>query len=368
MRIKPNLVSLFVAFLLSISIPFTSRAQDFKSQIDAEIERLQESLKSHPIAHADLAPVVTGVNEALSGSTEALNSGKLFLSLEKLLQAEDLLQGARVTLEKADAVKSGYPAFEVEWKNVSENLTTVNRTSREKNWTGSPAAIRALAETALGRSVPLLDGGRGFALATKPADGLFYLGQAQGEAGFAKFAAALHAVSPAQPFPLRSYLPELQKLQEKTNAAFQPPRSVQLHDRFIALNSALKLAQELDAQKFYAGALYQYLEALRHYGMLDAPPVDAARQRNVKLAITDEEQKLARSKRDDSIAQLFLQRISTQLAHADGSPASPDEFRSAQVILGQVLPAYFAAAKPAAALRQANTKAVQLTLVRWPYT
>jgi hypothetical protein len=368
MRIKPNLVALLLAFLLSISIPFTSRAQDSKSGIKAEIERLQASLKSRPIAHPDLAPVVTGVNEALSSSTEALNSGKLFLSLEKLLQAEDLLQGARVTLEKADAVKSGYPAFEVEWKNVSENLTAINRASRETNWTGSPAAIRALAETALGRSVPLLDGGRGFALATKPADGLFYLGQAQGEAGFAKFAAALPAVSQAQPFPLRSYLPELQKLQEKTNAAFQPPRSVQLHDRFIALNSALKLAQELDAQKFYAGALYQYLEALRHYGMLDAPPVDAARQRNVKLAIANEEQKLARSKRDDSIAQLFLQRISTQLAHADGSPASPDEFRSAQVILGQVLPAYLAAAKPAAALRQANTKTVQLTLVRWPYT
>ena len=75
-----------------------------------------------------------------------------------------------------------------------------------------------------------------------------------------------------------SILPELLALQQKANAAFQPPRSIDLHPRFIALNSTIKLARELDASKSYAGALYQYLEAARHYGMLFMPSVDAAQQ------------------------------------------------------------------------------------------
>ena len=372
MRINPTFVPLLLAFSALGTLPCASPAQDakseFQSKVQSEISRLQQSLKERPISDPDFASLGPSIEADLASAARALESGQLYLSLERLVQAEDLLQGARFISEKSAAVKTGYPAFEAEWKNVSQNLAESNRATREQNWTSSPAAVRALSETALARTVPLLDGGRGFALSTKPADGLFYVGQAQGEAAFARFAAALPLSSNTQPFPLRSFLPELQKLQEKVNAAFQPPRSVQLHERFIALNSSLKLAQELDSQKFYAGALYQYLEATRHYGMLDAPPLSADRQPSVRTALAEAETKFAASKRDDSIAQLFLQRIATQLAHADGSAPVPDEWRSAQVILDFVLPAYLAASKPAAAIERASTKTVQLTLVRWPYT
>ena len=368
MRINSSFVRFLVALSLLGTLPPASPAQDAKSQLRSEIGRLQQSLKEKPISDPDFASLGPSIEADLASAARALDSGQLYLSLERLLQAEDLLEGARFISEKSAAVKTGYPAFEAEWKNVSQNLADSNRATREKNWTGSPAAVRALAETALGRSVPLLDGGRGFALSTKPTDGLFYVGQAQGEAAFARFGAALPLSSNTRPFPLRSVLPELQKLQKKVNAAYQPPRSLQLHDRFIALNSALKLAQELDAQKFYAGALYQHLEATRHYGMLDAPPVSADRQPSVKTALAEAEKKFAASKRDDSIAQLFLQRIAAQLHHADGSAPTPDEWRSAQVVLDLVLPAYLAASKPAAEIERTSAKTVQLTIVRWPYT
>jgi hypothetical protein len=363
-----KLLRFLVVSLLVANLPALSSAQDATSQIQAEISRLQQSLKDQPISDPHLATVASSISSDLASAAKDLDSGRLYLSLEKLLQAEDLLWGARTNAERAEAVKSGYPAFEAEWNTVSQRLTDTNRATREKNWANSPAVVRALSETALGRSVPLLDGGRGFALSTQPSDGLFYLGQAEGEAAFARFASALTITSNASAFPLRSFLPELIKLQEKTNAAFRPPRSVQLHDRFIVLNSALKLAEELDAQKFYAGALYQYLEAARHFGMLDAPPVNAARQPALKAAIAEASKKFAASKRDDSMAQLFLQRAATQIAHADGSASSPDEFRSAQVILDLLIPAYLAASKPAAPIQQATAKTVQLTLVRWPYT
>jgi hypothetical protein len=365
---KPNLSQLLLAPILFGALTSLAAGQDAKSQIKAEIERQQHSLKEKPITDPDYAPVSSMASQSLQGAAAALDSGKLYLSLEMLLQAEDFLQGARFPVEKAEAVKSGLPAFEAEWEKVSLILTAYDRDVRKKDWGASPAAVRAVSETALGRSVPLLEGGRGFAVSTKPSDGLFYLGQAQGEAAFAQFSSTLPLPRNAAPFPLRSFLPELHKLQEKTNTAFKPPRSIQLHERFIALNSTLKLAEELDAQKSYAGALYQYLEATRHFGMLDAPQVEVARQSALKDAITAALKKLAASKQDDSTAQLFVERAATQIAPADGSAPTTDEWRSAQVILDQVLPAYREAQKPAAPLEQASGKTVDVTLVRWPYT
>lgn len=368
MHILSRLCKLVVA--LAVFGAFTSLAseQDAKSQIKAEIDRLQQSLKEKPITDPDYAPLGSMASQSLQGAAAALESGKLYVSLEQLLQAEDFLQGARFPVEKAQAVKAGLPAFEAEWNKVSQILTAYDHEVRQKNWSASPAALRALSETSLGRSVPLLEGGRGFAVSTKPSDGLLYLGQAQGEAAFAQFSATLSLPRNASPFLLRSYLPELQKLQQKTNAAFKPPRSIELHSRFIALNSTLKLAEELDAQKFYAGALYQYLEAIRHFGMLDPPLIEAARQSAVKDAIAAALKSLAASKQDDSIAQLFLERAQSQTAHVGGFAPSADEWRSAQVILDQVLPAYHEAQKPAAPLQLASGKTVDLTLVRWPYT
>jgi len=231
-----------------------------------------------------------------------------------------------------------------------------------------PVVLRALTETAVARGLPLLDGGRGFAASTKPADGLLYVGQAQGEAAFASFASSLVLKREGAPIPLRSFLPELQALQRQTSEAFKPPRSVALHERFIALNSALKLAQELDAQKSCAGALYQYLEATRHFAMLDAPPVEPARQQGLKARISLMNEKLSLSGSDSSLAVLFLERAASQTDHSVGSAPSPDEWRSAQVILDSVVPAYLAAQKSAVALPPTGVKSVQLTLVRWPYT
>lgn len=343
-------------------------AQDAESQVKREVERLQRSLKEKPITDPDFAPVNNMAADGLKSAAEALNKGQLYVSLERLNSASSLLQGARTGEEKADAVKSGLPAFETEWGKASLQLTSLDQNARQRDWSKSPLAIRALAEAAQGRSIPLLDGSRGFATSTKPKDGLFYMGQAQGEAEFAKFCASLQVPHKPASLTLRSFLPELQKLQEKTNAAFQPPKSIDQHSRFIALNSALKLAKELDSSKFYAGALYEYLEATRHYGMIEGAAVDPAKQATLKNAVNDAQKKLDTSPQDDSIAQLIIERANSYLTHPDGSAPTSDEWKAAQVILEQVLPAYTAAEKPAVPVQRASGKTVDITLVRWPYT
>ncbi|MBZ5530858.1 MAG: hypothetical protein LAO20_05460 [Acidobacteriia bacterium] len=358
----------FLTIVLVLLVAGWATAQDAASQVKAEADRLQQSLKDKPINNPDFPNIGGMVGDALKGTQDALSAGQLYVSLERLAQATNLLHGVRCADEKAETVKSGLPAFEAEWGQASLQLTALDEKARQRTWTRSPAAVRALSEAAQAKAIPLMEGSRGFATATGPKDGLFYMGQAQGEAEFASFLATLKLPRPSAAFPLRSYLPELQRLQEKTNAAFQPPKSIDMHPRFIALNSTIKLANELDARKAYAGALYVYLEATRHYGMLDAAALDAAKQVRVKNAIAVEQKKLAASRRDDSIAQIFIERAQSQIAHTDGSAPSADELRSAQVIVEQVLPAYYAALKPAGPLHRASGKTVDVTLVRWPYT
>jgi hypothetical protein len=346
----------------------TAPAQGPSSQVQAEIDRLEHSLKDKPITSKDFSAVNGMVSESLVGAKESLKAGYLYLAMEKLAQAEDLLAGGHTIDEKSNAIGDSLPAFEAEWNKVSLQLTSLDQAAHKKTWSNTPIAWRALAEAAQGRSIPLLDGGRGFATSSKPQEGLFYVGQAQGEAEFARFCAAVHPDSKPPGFELRSYLPELQTLQQKTNDAFRPPKSIDLHQRFIALNSALKLAQELDSQKFYAGSLYQYLEATRQYGMLDTAVPEQTAQSKLKLEVETALKKSASTLHDDSIVQLFLERASSYIAHTDGSAPTPDEWKAARVIVEQVLPAYLGAQKPAPHIDRASGKTVTLTLVRWPYT
>ena len=343
-------------------------SNDASRQIKAEIERLQTSLKANPIKAPELNEVNTMAQDALKNSGTALAAGNLFTSLESLGSAENVVQAARTIEEKVDAMQSGMPAFETEWKKASVELTALGEQARARSWRNKPSALQALAEASQGRALPLLDGARGFAIANGPKDGLFYLGNAKGEAETARFIATLNLASKKGGIPLRSMLPELEALQEKTNAAFQPPRSIEMHPRFIALNSTLKFARELDSSKSYAGALYQYLEAVRHFGMLDPAVPEADKQPALRARVAEERKRLATGRRDDSIAEIFLQRASQFLNKPDGAAPSNDEWRAVRVILEQVLPAYNEALKPAAPLPQRAGKTATLTLVRWPYT
>ena len=364
---KPRLFpSLLVVLFALASAAFASQ-NPAVSQIKAEIARLQQSRKQEPITDKNFADLFSSTGDELRAASEALDAGRLFLSLEKLGQAEDLLQAARRATDLALVKQGGFSAFQTEWGKVSVRLTALDQEAHAKDWGRTPLAIRALAEAAQGRAIPLLDGGLGFATSSGPSEGLLYVGEAEGEADFAKFCASLNATGRAGA-PLRSLLPELQSLQAKTNAAFQPPKSIELHPRFIALNSALKAAEELDASRFYAGALYSYLEAVRHYGMLEARPLDADQQARLLRQLPMVHKKLAGSSSDDSIAQLFVERAESYTTHIDHSAPTADEWRGAQVILDQVLPAYYAALKPAAPPQRASGKTVDITLVRWAYT
>jgi hypothetical protein len=364
---RTSLIFLLLAALLMPDA--AARGQDAKAQVKAEIQRVQKSLKDNPVSDPNLAGLSSGISKTLEEATQALAAGRLSLSLEKLELAEDLALGMRMAADKEEVVKQGLPAFESRWGKASLTLTALEERSRNKDWNHSPEVVHALWEAAQGSATPLLDGGRGFATATNPVDGLFNVGQAMGEAEFANFAASLNLPRSKDALPLRSILPELTALQAKTNAAFRPPKSIDLHSRFIAINSALKVAQELDARKFYAGALYEYLDAVLLYGMLNGTPIDTVESQRLKAALEAARNQLEKSSNDDSIAQLFLERGEAIALRGDGSAPSAEEWTGVKVFLEEVLPAYSAARSSAAPGQVVPSgKTVALTLVRWPYT
>ncbi len=373
MRLQTSLRLNFIRLMACVTCLMILRAtasvsDDPSIKVKAEIARLEQSLGKHPLKVDGMPEIGKDVADYLGQARTAADAGKLYVALENVGRATDLMNGVRAMQEKTAVVSSGLAAFEAEWNKASLELTSLDERSRQRNWSSAPVAVRALSEVAQGRVTPLLEGSRGFATSTKPADGLLYMGEAKGQAEFSTFLYQLNVPRKGDAFVLRSYLSELQRLQQKVNAAFVPPKSIDMHPRFIALNSTLKLGQELDSSRSYAGALYAYLEATRHFGMLDTPVPDAEKQKQLQATVVAKLKALAASRKDESLQQLFLQRAQSYLVHDDGSKPQDDELKAVAVIVDRVLPAYADALKPATPVMRASGKTVNITLVRWPYT
>jgi len=354
--------------LAGVMLALPAAGQDAASQIQGEVERLQQLLAKKPVSFPGNPDANKGAGDALKSALKDQSAGRLYLSLYEIGEISDFIHGAWTIMDKTEAVKSSLPAFEAEWEKASASIAALDRQTRRKNWSDSPAVFQALSETAQAMTMPYLEAGRGFAVSTEPKDGLYHVGEAQGRSEFAAFVASLSLPRTRAPYPAHSLFSEIESFQQKENAAFKPPRSIDQHVQFMLINSALGQARELDATKCYAGALYQYLWAVGYYGMLDAAPQDSSQQAALKSALTAARQKLEASPRDESIGQIFLEKAESQIAHPDGSAPGTDDWKMVKVVLDQVLPAYYAADHPLAAPERASGKAVEITLVRWPYT
>src|SRR5262249_16950329 len=91
-------ISSILIFILLGTLTTPIVAQN--AQIKSEIARLEQSLKDHPLSDPDLKSLAPMVADSLKSASDALNGGHAYLALEKLGQAEDLLQGARVAADK----------------------------------------------------------------------------------------------------------------------------------------------------------------------------------------------------------------------------------------------------------------------------
>lgn len=364
----PFLIGL-LAFGISGIPALPAASQDASSQVRLEIARLERAVSGKPASDPDWKEAKTSLLGTLSQARRSLDAGRLYLSLEELEEARTSFRALETTKQGAGASKNGVPGFESEWRQARTALSALDGKARAHPWGTAPAALRALAETAEGQTTILLEASRSYAGITNAGAGFYYLGQAKAAAESAIFCSSLQSSRVAAPLPLRSVSPEIRQLQERTVAAFTPPRSIQLHTEFIRLNATIKLAGELDAAGLQAGALYQYLDAVGQLSRLDATSPDAARRSALRGEIAALDRQLRGSGADDSIARLFLERAEEHLAGSSkGAAPSGDDWKATAVLVERVLPAYFAFLKAAPAQNQRASQPITVTLVRWPYT
>ena len=98
--------------------------------------------------------------------------------------------------------------------------------------------------------------------------------------------------------------------------------------------------------------MYQYLEAVRHFGMLDATQSDAAAQAELKQSLAQLRKQIEASADDDSIAAIFLERAESMAV----ATAKPDEWKSVKVTVEQVHPRLLRRSPPAAPLAQKTAR------------
>jgi hypothetical protein len=337
-------------------------AQTPSDQIRSEVTRLRQQAAPTPDSDTKASLLKT-----LQRTEVATTRKQDYLALEELATAHIMAQALKDDQLKLDPA-NGMGQFEAEFKRAQSEFAAADKRARARTWRNVPEAVRAIAEISQAKTLVLLEATRPYAMATGPLSGMLYIGQARATVQTSDFAASLKVVSQKAP-RLRSILPELQTLQGRVNAAFKPPRSIERHSEFIRLNSSLKMAFELDAARLYAGAMYRYLEAVRLLEMMDAPevktPPDIA---NAGAGIALDQNKSRSSQRDDSIAELFLQKAKAFELGRDGTPPSADDLKNAAVIRTKVLPAYFAAQNSTPAKLTVQAKTITVTLVRWPYT
>jgi hypothetical protein len=374
MKTISRLVPAFL--IMGLLSPLASTATgSAPTRIKNQIDHLRHALESKPVSDPQWKEAEPSIAVSLSRADDALRTGRLYVSLEELAGAWDSLRGVEGATQKTAGklLKEGRPGVASELQKRRLELTTFETQATQKNWDTAPVAIRALGERARGQALNLLEGGRGFAILTDVekselagnyASALYYAGESRAQAEFSDFCYALDLPRKTAAFPLRSISPELQQLQTHVTAAYGQPGAVNYHAYFIRLNATLKLAEELDAAKLFAGALYQYLDATQQFAVLETAPPDVAKQSGLRKTLQQTRAQLDASPQDESIGQLFLERAESKLARSPGAA----DWVAVETIVERVLPVYFAASKASPASDHPAPSEVTVTLVRWPFT
>jgi hypothetical protein len=330
------------------------------------MDRWAAFLRTNPSTAELWTQVKAGAEPLLVQARTALASGRRLLALQRLLAARAQLSAAAYAqAPPASAAKDAASSFEAEWARMGGALG--DRLARPAPGALDgvrPAALRALAETALPQSRVFYDASLVYGRATMPEYGLHYLGQARSAGEAVDLCRSLAEPGGGRPPGVRSVGSEIEALEDEMLAAYRPPLSVDRHAEFIAASAQLKEARELDGLGLGHGALLRYLQAAQRFSSLREARGSGAAGAAEPLdgRVRAFEKRLAASGADHSLGRLFLERAQEALA------ASPPETEVARAIVHDVLPRYLNALEPARPRPPGQEPAFTVTLVRWPYT
>ena len=304
------------------------------ASIAAEAFRLKGVLASLKLPAAEQETFTTQFNRI----ERAVQAGHVFLSLYLLQQPASLLPAYEYQKTKTEVEKSGLEAFEQEWRRLGSELN-----GKERRLTAAPAhrlplAVKAIIERSLTQVQPHYQSGRLYGQQTTVDSGLFYLGLAKAQLEFALFCRSLDVAAAGAAAPLRSLAPELEALEREVLEAYRRLGATDKQSTFIRINASLKVAQDLEKEQRFSGALLQYLEVCRALDAVGSAPAESSAPDALNPQSESFRAQLSGSRMDHSIGWLYWQMA--QAAMEPGGGGVNDQ-RGAAVILHRVLPRYF---------------------------
>ncbi len=333
---RPNFFIAVILTAMLCLLPGKSLAQ--QKEISSGITRLRQALASTKLGDQEKAAFTAQIKRA----EDALNSGHLYLALHRLQNTWARL-GAHAFMEsKAEIAGKGNDAFEIEWRRLGKGLA-----ASEKQLAAAPPALaitKSLVQSSRLQSRPYYQSGRLFGLNTTPDQGFYYVGIARASLDFALFCSHLPFSKPSRALRLGPLTRELEELEKETLKAYEQSVADD-QPRYNNLNSTLKLAGELDRERWQEGALLKYLEARLSLGMLTAKTPDAGHLSALEAGIKTARAELDAANRDHSIGLMFLEMARTAISPT--GEADANGLKQAAVILEQVLPRYLKATSTA---------------------
>jgi hypothetical protein len=345
---KTRILSFVTAapLFLGLLVAHCAQGAQAKDPLPGEIHRWSTFAQADPAVGGQARQEAL---EALGRAEADLKAGRRQLATQKLVNVRADLATA-VYLSQRPASQKSAAGFEAEWARLGKTIHADAKPAASTLQGVQPAALRALGEAAIPQVREYYEASLEYGRNTMPGNGLFYLGNAEGQRAVVDFVRTLSTPSSLQAPPVRPLRGELDALEGELLKAYKPPASIDLHGAFITASSTLKEARDLDAAGLRYGALLRYLQAAE----LTAPLTGAAGGAKGAGDLAALDARLSKGNVDHSIGRLFLES-----AQADPSKAA--------VIANDVLPRYFAALEPARPEPPRPAPEVTVTLVRWPY-
>jgi hypothetical protein len=308
-------------------------AQTAKSQIEGKLNELKQTVNRMQLDESQSQ----GYKRLIGRTETALQSDFLHLGLVYLQQAWMNIQPDAFSLAKAEMAKQGMAGFDAEWKKVGAELKDKAHLLNGKSTVRAPMLVNALFESALSQTQPYHQSSRLYALNADVGEALIYLGRAKAALEFALFCKTLQLPVKGDEIGIGSLDAELAELENRMVAAYKQPDAAAKQSVFIQISVTFKVAEELNRDKRYAGALMKYLDALLELTIQTTPAPDEEKLKSLKTQSESFIQRFAASASDLSIGSTYASMAAFLLKQNNADAVSQ---KRAAAIIETIIPAY----------------------------
>ncbi len=333
-----------LALLVATTLPTLSRGESPPPALAAEANRNRLALKALPSSELveGERPRIMGLLDDLDSQLKAQRSGAAIEALSSVVPGVTALaRAASGWDDTGKAAGKHIDALMAEWEEVGRRLKADRTRFPLEKPDGQTAFVRAMAEQSFGQVdehyAVAVDYGRFSGVSA----GAYYLGNAEGHMELALFLSGLTSSSARTTVAIPMLAGPINTVENDIVSAYARPGSTRQHSSFILANSALKLARELDQNGWHFGAMTALLRSLFALTLATLPPPALAHEPVLASKATAFETQFAPSKRDNSIAEAFLDkaRIALEKSRAGGDGAERERLRAA-ALLDVVIPWY----------------------------